>query len=203
MAAELNISVTAQTLQGSTTTNYNENCYAKATDYNISHTTPSITPTGYLEKVYYKEMNTSTEANTSIGSMFSITVPPSIFSTETNGSANLNIKINFDRNKSKSVNPFDFDITTIDMNDSDSNASTLLNQDARFIYGRTHAPRYRFTGYIGDSLIYYEAYCSGTGCDKTLLPNSTLSRFTDDPRWFKNTKHTSSTDGDIGTVYVL
>ena len=199
MAAELNITVTAQTLQGVTTTNYNENCYAKATDYNISYSTLSISPAGYLENIHYQEMNTSTEANSTIGNIFSITIPASIFSTETNGSANLNIKINFDRDINESVNPFDLDITTIDMNDSDTSSSTALNQGVRFIYGRTHAPRYRFenpTDQIAN--IYYETYCSG--CDKSLLPDGTSSQFTDDPRWFKNTQHTNSIYGTAGTV---
>jgi hypothetical protein len=71
------------------------------------------------------------------------------------------------------------------------------------IYGRTHAPRQRFTGDTGDALIYYEAYCygsdaSGTNCDKTLLPDGSDSKSTDDPRWFTNTKHTSI-DGNVGT----
>jgi len=201
MAAELNITVTAQTLNNITATNYNANCYAKTTDYNLSYISPSIFPSTYLERIHYKEMNTSVEANSTIGNMFSLSIPPSIFSTETNGTANLNIRINFDRDKNESVNPFDFEISTIDMNDSDTSATTTLNQSARFIYGRTHTHRHRFKGNSGDAFIYYEAYCSGIGCDKTLLPDSTSSKFTDDPRWFKNTLHNSSTDGDVGSVY--
>lgn len=200
MAAELNITVTAQTLQGATTTNYNENCYAKATDYNMSYSTLSISPAGYLENIHYQEMNTSTEANSTIGNMFSITIPSSIFSTDTNGSASLNIKINFDRDKNESVNPFDLNITTIDMNDSDTSTSSALNQGARFIYGRTHAPRYRFDTPIGKAYIYYEVFCSGAGCDKSLLPNGSTSKFSDDPRWLKNESHLSATFGTAGTV---
>ena len=74
-------------------------------------------------------------------------------------------------------------------------------------YGRSHTKRQRYVAPIGTSssnpaknFIYYEVYCSGSSCDKTLLQNGLNSQTTDDPRWFKNTLH--SIDGDGGTTKV-
>ena len=199
ISADLNITVTAQTEQNSSTTAYNDNCYAKATDYNISYVSPSITPSGNLNNIYYKESNTSTEGNSTIGTNFSITVPSSVFSTTSNGSANLNVKVNFDRDISKALNPFDLNITSIDVNDTDASGSDTLNQKATYIYGRTNAGRQRYEGTSGTANIYYEAYCFQTGCDKTLLPNGDNSKRTSDIRWYMNENHTSAA-GNAGTV---
>jgi len=130
----------------------------------------------------------------------------------TDGTAESYVHFNVDRNTSTAQNPVK--ITVVDANTWLSWASsaspaafngTTLNKSYNYIYGRTNAPRQRFTTNVGETLIYYEAYCSdtdssGNSCDKTLLPNSTDSNTTDDPRWFKNTFHTSATDGTVGTL---
>jgi hypothetical protein len=78
-------------------------------------------------------------------------------------------------------------------------ASNNINLNVKHIYGRTNAPRKIFTGPNGDSLIYFESYCFGAGCDKNLLPNGISSNSTNDPRWFVNASHTLS-DGVVGSV---
>lgn len=198
-AAELNVTLTAQTENNITTTAYNDNCYAKDTQYDISYIAPIINPLGNLQKIYIKEFNTSTEANDTIGTQLSITLPSSAFSTDANGSAELNFKINFDRNASKVVNPFELNITSVDVNDSDANGSSSLNEKATFIYGRTNASRQTYEGKYGTAPIYYEAYCFGSGCDKTLLPNGMSSTRTNDIRWYINENHTSQS-GTAGKV---
>jgi len=67
------------------------------------------------------------------------------------------------------------------------------------VYGRTHAPRHRFSANANQrAFIYYEVYCDSSG-DKSLLPNGANSNSTDDPRWFVNTAHTSA-NGNAGVV---
>jgi len=82
--------------------------------------------------------------------------------------------------------------------------ATVAAQNATFVYGRTHAPRQRFTGANGTAFIYYESFCdgidgTGTLCNRALLPNGAGSRSTDDPRWFVNTTHTAQ-HGTVGVV---
>lgn len=141
----------------------------------------------------------------------------SIASSETN--ASLYLRFNFRRDANSIINPFDVNgsdlnisITShyIDPMDSDT-ADIIGNRDmnatgkSTFIYGRTYAPRQRFSGNVGTALIYYESFCDGVDasgiiCDKVLLPNGITSQSTDDPRWFKNTAHTTANSGVIGTV---
>jgi hypothetical protein len=75
---------------------------------------------------------------------------------------------------------------------------TQATEDATFLYGRTHATRQRIVGSEGNVSLYYEVYCFGPGCDKSLLPNSDANT-TDDPRWYINTQHTSSF-GSVGSI---
>lgn len=118
----------------------------------------------------------------------------------TNGSAYPTVKINFDRNLTKVVNPFNFIVRDINVTDVNGTLGGMeLDQNATYIYARTHAQRARYVGNSGKAFIYYEAYCSDVGCDKTLLPNSTASVYTDDPRWFVNPSHISNI-GDVGAI---
>ncbi len=125
-----------------------------------------------------------------------------------NGRGEAIVYFNIDRNVSKSLNPIQ--ITLVDANTSTSWMTnpgspaafngTTLNKSYNFLYGRAHAPKQRYSvpedaPYIAD--IYYEAYCYGVGCDKTLLPST---KHTDDIRWYKNTTHTTGNDGNVSAV---
>lgn len=133
----------------------------------------------------------------------------SINGDETNSSKKL--MFNFLRDASKAQNPFLVNGSEVTLTakstiyDSESNETKTISglavadESATFIYGRTNAPRQRFAGDSGIAVIYYEAYCYGTGCDKSLLPDGVDSKMSDDPRWFINTKHTS-TSGTAGIV---
>lgn len=128
-----------------------------------------------------------------------------------------NLIFNFDRTVFNAKNPFvvnGSDITSAlstTYTSSSGNSQTLTkaiagNGNATFIYGRTNAPRKVFLGNTGVVPIYYESYCSSTPddsnvvCDKALLPNGTGSKTSDDPRWYINTLHSTTTSGDIGVV---
>jgi len=134
----------------------------------------------------------------------------------TNGVGKAKVHFNIDRNNSVSLNPVA--ITVIDVNTSTAWMSNpgspknftgaTLNKSFNYIYGRTNAPRQRFVGNTGTAFIYYQGYCSGTDvnnntCDKSLLPDGTSSVSNDDPRWFNNPLHNSSTDGIAGTAATI
>jgi hypothetical protein len=131
-----------------------------------------------------------------------------------NGETKTILNLNYTRNKSIPLNPKA--LTFIKYKAECLNASTECTFSANMVhnatttaeldlnstipiehyYGRTHNPRQVFTktstssATTGKDLIYYEIYCDGTSCDKTILPDGVTSEFTDDPRWFVNTKHT-------------
>jgi len=56
--------------------------------------------------------------------------------------------------------------------------------------------------YFWNAFIYFEVYCYGGSCDKTLLQNKTSPslKYTNDMRWFINEKHDTNKDGIIGTL---
>ncbi len=129
------------------------------------------------------------------------------------------LRFNFTRQVNTAVNPFQVlpaDVTltasstygaTTVTQDATSGIAGNIGQSATFIYGRSHAPRQEFvdTAVVANhtALIYYEVYCNGiingNNCDKTLLPNSINATYSNDPRWFINTRHTQ-TEGTAGTV---
>ena len=59
MSADLNMTITAQTENNTTTENYNSSCYAQNTDYNISYNNLILSPTDTLSQILYRETNTS------------------------------------------------------------------------------------------------------------------------------------------------
>lgn len=199
MSSVLDINITAQTEQNTTTKNYNRLCYAQTTNANISYLIDGVVSS---KNLIYKEDNAS-EINATTISLANLNA--NYFTTDDNGTAKLSIKINSERNVSNSINPFVMSITNIDVTDvNNTQGSMTLDKNSTFIYGRTHAPRKRFVGTSGVDFVYYEAYCYGTdsfnvSCDKSFLPNGLNSTSTDDPRWFINSSHTSPS-GNAGSV---
>lgn len=127
------------------------------------------------------------------------------------------LRFNFQRDVNQTANPFDVNggdlnitITSnyIDPDDMDtaeitgSRIGTIQPADGNvtFLYGRTHASRQRYQEDSGTANIYFESYCFGSGCTKTLLPNGINSTRTDDVRWYVNGAHTVPDDGAVGIV---
>ncbi|SFV61260.1 hypothetical protein MNB_SM-5-1410 [hydrothermal vent metagenome] len=192
MSAMLNFNITAQNKQNKTTKNYNKECYAKDTNVTISYDTIDNT----LTKILYhddNDTNASDINSTALNDAIVLEKNSTIFSTDHNGSsANIKLKINFDRSKSAAVNPFSLHINELKVTDANSSSgSTEVDTNATFYYGRVHAPRQSIIGNEGNISIYYEVYCSGSGCNKALLQDGNNSQTTDDPRWFINTNHTT------------
>ena len=197
MSVTLDINVTAETENNTTTKNYNSACYAQKTDYNISYTDLNITPAGALTRILYFETNTSTEGNNSINSDINLTnIPKSIFSTDNNGTGSIHIKINFDRNKNKVVNPFDLNITDINVSDANATFGTkALDKNATFYYGRVHAPDYIFDRNNSTATIYYEVYSDQNQTTRNSF-DINGSESVDSIDWYVNTLHVSS-DGNV------
>lgn len=197
MATTLDINITAQTFNNTTTTNYNSACYAQATDYNISYSTLAVTPTGALSKIMYFETNTTTDGNVNINTDISLlAIPKTIFSTDTNGTGSIHVKINFDRNTSKVVNPFILTIQDINATDTNNTRGTMtLDQNATFQYGRVHAPDYRFAGSDGNATIYYEVY---SDTSKSIRNSMDIngSESSDSINWYVKNLHVTA-DGDV------
>jgi len=197
-SVKLDMNITAKSEANVTTKNYNKNCYAQNFDLNLSYLIDGVSDG---RQVLYKELNNPdynrTETNLNANN----------FKIDNNGTASLKFFINFDRNVSNALNPFVMQIQAINVLDANNTLGRIpqtLDTNATFIYGRTHAPRKRFVGSSGDDFIYYEAHCDGNdsfnvNCDKSLLPNGINSTSTDDPRWFKNTSHTTAS-GNAGSV---
>jgi hypothetical protein len=141
-----------------------------------------------------------------------INIPASFFKKDLNGSIVTRLNLNYKRDKNIASNPKEIsfikynvecanklaDCTFLsDLTTKATNGEKDLNSSIKIkhYYGRSHATRHRFITPEGTStnpakaLIYYEVYCSGSSCDKTLLQNGLNSKTTDDPRWYINEKH--------------
>ena len=201
LANDLNISagisatVTAQNADNNTTYNFDSSSWENPVDINF--TLPTITVDGTTLIENKNDINETLELGFTQG-------VATINSTDTNTSRNL--IFNFNRETNTTVNPFQIQGRDVNVTASSVYSATaqgpvtgtsMADENATFVYGRTHAPRYRFTGPDGNASIYYEIYCSGGSCDKNLLPNGPDVNSTDDPRWFINSSHSSSS----GTIW--
>lgn len=203
-SAGFDVTITAQNALNATTSNFDAAAWENP--INVAFTLPSITATNQDGATVTMAENKN-DISTTQNLLFTSGVK-SINYSDTNTSANL--VFNFNRTKNIAINPFRINGAAIDINASSlytsSSGTTATvtggvnpDQNATFVYGRTHAPRQRFTGAAGTALIYYEAFCEGNDCNKTLLPNGATSSNTDDPRWFVNSSH-NVLSGNAGSV---
>jgi hypothetical protein len=120
-----------------------------------------------------------------------------------NATLNQHLSFNYTREVNNSKNPFfirgdDIHLTINSIYDSDNNItgfSSSVDKNITFLYARTNTPRTRISSNEGDAKIYYEVYCNSnttSDCNKTLLPDSVASLYNNDPRWYNNSKHTTT-----------
>lgn len=200
ISALLNANVTAKAFDINTTTlNYSSECYAKSGNSTVTVSLTPITPVGNLmQHLWYDDTNNSIIGSTAIGSSLILPHPAARF---TSGIGNLTYRLNFDRNVTKSTNPFLMSIPQMVVVDTDNvDGNNSIDNNATYVYGRTHAARQRYEGSSGVANIYFESFCFGNDCNKTLLPNGTGSARVDDVRWYRNQSHIMPTDGAVGTV---
>ena len=199
MSAHIGTTVTARNANGATTRNFASDFWENQVNVNIA-----VTPQGSLV------LNPSNITATSLGFVDGEAI---VEWNQTTTDSNL--MFNFDRDVNDSKNPFILYASAITLSASstytDSADSVTItgtgtgvaaaDNNATFVYGRTYAPRYRFTGSGGTAFINYEVFCNGVDsdgrtCSPSLLPNGITSQPGDDYRWYINTSHTN----EVGTA---
>ncbi|BCD62675.1 hypothetical protein NitYY0826_C1558 [Nitratiruptor sp. YY08-26] len=197
MASLLELSITAKDKDNSTTQNYNKDCYAKNIDINISH---SQVPDGLSKILYSLDKNTIFTNNKTHDINFT-NWTKDIFTTESNGTANLTVYINFDRNLSNPINPFKFAIQDINISDEDNvTGESSLNEDVSFYYGRVHAPDASVNKFSTNNAkvnLYYEVYDPNRSDPAGIEGNESI----DDLGWYVNTAHTQTSFGKVFNIY--
>ena len=218
MSFHLNGNIVAQGFDSGVLSNFVTACYAE--DLNLTLNKSNIS--GNVAYQYRFNDDPVDDLN---NSATPILVTDSNFTKATAGSLPTVFNLNFARTPNNAQNPETIAFTNYEVNCSlsancryvagvesgvlvsaEAGGSVDINQSIRHYYGRTHAPRQQFiypkgltTSDPAIAFIYYEVYCSGTGCDKTLLQDGLTSNTTDDPRWFVNTQHTSGY-GNANTI---
>ena len=139
------------------------------------------------------------------------------FYQTSNGRIQTSLNLNYDRNITKTVNPTSITFLSYDVNctagtacfrnaDLVSNKTPEMKKDLnttipiKFYYGRANAGKQRYevpTDNPYQANIYYEIYCYGSGCNTLLLPNT---QHVNDIRWYQNTLHSPSNDGNVSQV---
>ncbi len=210
MSYHLYGSVIAQGENNATLSNFVSGCYAK--DIKIvlprsAYADTSMTFKGSVETldgsnnrltIVFEDVNNSKDF---------VDVSKNAFAKSLNGTANVRIRYNFKRDINESKNPQTITFkklsvgcknaaecrTKADLGDHDVNASSFkdINETIRFYYARAYVPDSKIIGNSGTVKGYYEIYCSGSGCNKALLPQGAASKGSDDPRWWINESHTS------------
>lgn len=218
MSLHLNGTIIALGENNSTLSNYTTGCYAKSLDLNVSKSDTNLTNINSQQVIFQARFHNLDNNDTIIISQdinqdetnssddFSIQTSPAYFRKLNNGTLNTRLNINYKRENNVSTNPKkvrynSYNVAcTNEMQNCQFNAdlvgtkttqgSVTINNDVTHYYGRSHSPRYRYTDKNGTAFIYYEVFCNGIECDKTLLQNGINSKTTDDPRWFINENHT-------------
>ncbi|NPA65539.1 MAG: hypothetical protein GXO11_01520 [Epsilonproteobacteria bacterium] len=209
--------ITAKGKDNTQLTNFTQNCYAKDVSFTLPRSTYSDTTMTFRQSIETLDENGSRIAiNFEDGnnSDYTLNIQSDKFVKARNGSASINTRYNFEKEVDKAKNPQKITFNTLSIDcaiasecsayaDGSTSHTPISNKDINdtvtFLYAKVHAPRTITKTDDVDVPIYYETYCYGVGCDKTLLPNGTTSINSDDPRWWINTNHNSSA-GTAGTI---
>ncbi|MDX9813271.1 MAG: hypothetical protein RBS91_01235 [Sulfurimonadaceae bacterium] len=191
MTSNLDLSVVTQVgdEDGYTTaTNYTKDCFAK-----------DVTVELKLDSDYADRFLLYDDAAKQEGSPVSLVVPESSFEQ---GEATYRYGFNFTRGSEENPFAISSDQFKVDsISDGDSANYENIEPDepttATFGFGRAHITNQRYSGDGGEAKVFYEVYCFGVDCDKSLLPNGEDSKNSDDIRWFINETHKASTDGKV------
>jgi hypothetical protein len=194
VSARLATTITAQNSLGGTTQNFSTGSWENPVDVNL--TLPTVLGMTPIKHEISGSLNLGFNSGT-------LTIPWN----ETNETKQL--MFNFARNTQDAKNPFAVAGTDVSLgtkshytssssNTADITGVSAADQNATFVYGRTHAPRYRFSGNSGDAKIYYETYCGSDG-NKTMLPSGSIGS-SDSVGWYLNPQHNTSKDGNITSV---
>jgi hypothetical protein len=218
MSFHLNGNIKAVGADKIVTTNFVDGCYAEPLNAKIEKSTINL-PASYQYKLHildenstqireeFKDLNNTTN---------SIALPATDFIPTAKGEVKTILNLNYSRDVNKAINPEIVTLNsykiecqnaancayTADLNTSNATQGKKdLNYKIRHYYGRTHTPRQKYIGADGDAFIYYEVYCdlSNDG-NKSLLQDEFNSKYTDDPRWYVNTKHKTLRDGQVNAI---
>jgi len=220
MSFHLNGPIVALGYNNTRLTNFVNSCYAKGLDLNITKSDTTHL-NNRNEQVVFQSRFHSLDTNGTVVTALDVdtndTTPlqsllihttPLQFQKSLNGLLNTRLNLNYNRLKDRAANPKvihygDYNVSCTDavhncqfsadmITTKTTEGNISVDANITHYYARNHSPRYRFSDNNGTAYIYYEVYCSGIGCDKTVLQNGTTSQNTDDPRWFINSLHNSS-----------
>ncbi len=219
--------ITARGLSGVQNSNYVTACYAN--DLTISLNSSVVnTQADYEYRFISSNLDNSIlydSWDTNNSSQEILDLNDTNFATDQNGTVTMRLHYNYDHNVTNAINPEQLNLIGLDVGCTtaaecqmkadllttyENNSTVTINAPLNHYYGRTNAPRQTFIAPIGTAanpanpataFIYYEVYCNvATGCDRNLLQNQATLRYIDDPRWYVNTNHVTTTGGDIGVV---
>jgi Putative Ig domain len=234
MSLHLNGTIQAVGYTGNVLNNFVETCYAVGVDLNLSKSDTTLLDMDGNSVVYQSRFHNldkngfviladnidTNETNNS--SPLRVQIPQNYFIKDLHGTMSTIHNFNYFRTVNSLVNPKKITLNNYDVNctnpltdctifadlksDKTVHARLVIDQNLTHYYGRTNAPRQRFTtpeGTVGNpaqALIYYEVHCDITqGCDKSVLQGGVDANNSDDPRWFINANHTAGF-GNAGSI---
>jgi len=190
--ALVDVNITAQSKNTTTTKNYNTACYAN--DINITFDYSNVNSS--LENFIYYYNSNSINSNP-INNTISDKLDNSYFKTDNNGSAIFKIHYNFKRDKSKPVNPFDINITKFNV--EDSMESSLKGEDkdkanSNFCFGRVKVKDVKTTfNEDFNHTIEIEVYDDSSTIYTENFKHNSL-------KWYSHKNHTDLNDGNITEI---
>ena len=141
-SALIDVNITAKNEQNETTKNYNNQCYAKDIEVNLSLNRLNNGKINLSKVRYYFEDRTGDKSSLKevlLNSPMVIDYNETNFSTDRNGSAEVKVYFNFDRDFSAPSSPMEVNISEIDVSDkniSDTNQIySNFDGNALFYYG--------------------------------------------------------------------
>ena len=195
------------------TQNFSNACYAIDLDNTLKFTYSTKTD----EQMTFRDENdTTVDASLGVALAHGATtvnqIIPILKTQFANGSANIRYGFNINRVKNRAVNPIKMSITKTTTTDHSGvygyaiDTTSLVPNEASYVYGRVHAPRVRVmcnAGSCDGSLtVYYEIFAD-KDANRTIIEDivgANPIRSIDSVNWYMNTEHNTSSDGNISAT---
>lgn len=211
MFGTLNTKLESKNAEDNTTIFFNNTCFANNVDFALDYNVSSKDIAALVLNTANENNLSNIAVNTSInppGDQVTTITPDSNF---TAGTATINLRLAMDGNRSNAIQPALLEgqnlkgtitsylgITNANVADgggTDLNTSNTLH----FVYGRVHAPDYRFAGDTGVAKVFYEVYCQDCNSTYRNTMNAGSTESPDSINWYLNNLHSALSDGNVST----
>ncbi len=209
MFAKVSTTLEARNSDDNITSFFSNTCFGYNTNMQLSYNAQSKNLNDLNISIANENNLTNIASNSAVNTVGNTMSTLAYKNQFANGTAPITIRMAIERNATTPLQPALIDAQNLKGSmtgylgianaDVAAGTGTDINStgDLHYLFGRVHAPDYRFAGNSGTVKVYYEAYCKD--CNQTYRNSMNLpgGESLDSVNWYINTYHGNLNDGNV------